>query len=680
MAAPNQYFVDLAALAHVDPDSDEGRSLLDGAVLTFKTLAKADIAALRGTHTHELTEDRDEDRNPVERMRSGEDLGMPIAVQAALVEAWDMMQSQDYFEVLHVEAKCVDDRWRLAGTLDRIVRLKRDITFICFGGETVTLPAGTVLILDIKTGQLRLGNHGDPIYWHGYAIQIASYAQSLPYDPDTGRRGEWGFEINQRWAIIAHLDVLGALEEGEAVCRLILVDIEAGREAGDLVVAAKRWEKRRDVFSIVGAEADDVYFSVPVAAEPEPITPATEETPCPPSIPSETDSPSKSAKTLPSFPSMAGDSSPSSPATPSSSETPSSEPFPALTSPSPTPSAIPTFPSFGNEPSPSVSEASSTSSGTPTPNTTDRPGALEVTETTATESALSPTTDSPRTGTAPTGMSNGSTGSPTATPTTTSTPEQPSSPATSSGAAADTPPASPTDLADQLGGEIVSYAEQHADDLKALAHEMETWPDRTRAALAQAWPNPSVLPTPGQVRRGEAAWTADHVGLLRALLGAAEAPFTDLNATVDTPAKDKAFLTAPAPHPDQAPIDRVELDAVLDTVRASDHLDRINGWLKEGHDNETPWSVRKMPNVVNFERTRLALRLADFCEDDAELTATVLDPDNPYEFKFGEQIGVMTAGECRAVIARIDDLDSGRAYLVYSEVGVPRIVPKVSAP
>lgn len=66
--------------------------------------------------------------------------------------------------------------------------------------------------------------------------------------------------IDQRWAIIAHLDILAALD-GEAKCRLVLVDLEAGRHAGALCVAAREWEKRRDVFSI---PTDDLTVSVPV--------------------------------------------------------------------------------------------------------------------------------------------------------------------------------------------------------------------------------------------------------------------------------------------------------------------------------------------------------------------------------------------------------------------------------
>lgn len=74
--------------------------------------------------------------------------------------------------------------------------------------------------------------------------------------------------IDQRWAIIAHLDVLSALE-GEAKCRLVLVDLEAGRHAGELCVAARQWEKRRDVFSI---PTDDLTVSVPVVP-PNPDAP-----------------------------------------------------------------------------------------------------------------------------------------------------------------------------------------------------------------------------------------------------------------------------------------------------------------------------------------------------------------------------------------------------------------------
>jgi hypothetical protein len=256
-------------------DDADARELLDKIAVKAKNLAQAGLAADRGTHVHERTEDHDTERDWIEAANRGEDLGLPVEVQAALVAAWQSMLQEYDLEVLAVEAVCVDDVWRQAGTLDRIARLRRDLDFILPTGEKVTIAAGTVLILDIKTGKLRLDRSGFVSYWHGYSVQLASYAQSLPYDPDTDTRGEWEWPIAQDYAIIAHLDVLSALE-GEAVCRLVLVDLAAGREAGERCVWAREWEKRTDVFSL---PIDELAVRVPVdaqIAEPAAAQPATE--------------------------------------------------------------------------------------------------------------------------------------------------------------------------------------------------------------------------------------------------------------------------------------------------------------------------------------------------------------------------------------------------------------------
>lgn len=280
-------------LVGLDHESAEFKEAADAVARRAKTVAQAHLAAERGTHHHELTEDVDRDRDPVERMGAGEDLGVPIPVQKALVAAWSAMLTEFDIEILATEASCVDDVWRQAGTLDRVCRLRRDLRFITVTGEYVTLPAGWVGILDIKTGRLRLDRAGFVAYWQGYAVQLASYAQSVRYDPDTDTRSAWEWPIDQHWAVIAHLDVLAALD-GEAVCRLVLVDLEAGRHAGALCVAAKTWEKRTDVFSLplddlavrVPVEMDAVSASTPSAAPPAPPgagpadpTPATEPEP-----------------------------------------------------------------------------------------------------------------------------------------------------------------------------------------------------------------------------------------------------------------------------------------------------------------------------------------------------------------------------------------------------------------
>jgi len=261
-----------AELAELEPeqlnlDDAQTRELLDTIAVHGKAAAQAGIAAERGTHTHALTEDIDLERDWIERARAGEDLGIPADAQRALIDAWEQMLEASGLEILAVEAAVVDDWWRQAGTLDRIARLGRDLSFVLPGGEKVTLPAGTVVVLDVKTGRLR-ADRGIVSYWHGYAVQVASYAQSVPYDVDTGQRSEWPWPIEQRWAIIAHLDVLAALD-GHATCRLVLVSLDAGRDAGERCVWARQWERRTDIFSLVNDD-DDTTVVVEVAAPSAP--------------------------------------------------------------------------------------------------------------------------------------------------------------------------------------------------------------------------------------------------------------------------------------------------------------------------------------------------------------------------------------------------------------------------
>lgn len=243
-------WVDLLDLAQLDPDTDEAKELADTIWVRARAAAEANLSADRGTHGHALTEDHDEERDWIERAKAGEDLGLPVDVQTALVGAWDAMLERDGLEILAVEASCVDDTWRLAGTLDRIARTTRPLRFARFGGEVVEIPAGTVLVLDVKTGKHRVDSRGVVQYWQAYAVQIASYAQSRPYDTETEQRGDWPWSIDQDHALIAHLDVLGALA-GEPSCTLVHVDLIAGRDHGGACVQqAKAWERRDDVFSI----------------------------------------------------------------------------------------------------------------------------------------------------------------------------------------------------------------------------------------------------------------------------------------------------------------------------------------------------------------------------------------------------------------------------------------------
>lgn len=256
------------ALIVDDYDTEEWRSDADGVVVATKRVAKAGIAAERGTHAHELTEDDDNDRDIITRIEAGEELGLDETVQRSLVQAWRDMLERDGLEILAVEAAVVHDGYRQAGTLDRIARLTRPLRFTLHGGEIVDLPAGTVLILDIKSGKRRRRGNGTAMYWQSYAVQVAVYAGAVPYDVDTDTRGTWPFEIDQHWAVIAHLDVLAAID-GTPSCDLVLVDIEAGRRAADLCLAAKHWASEHTVFSVSQLDAPQ---STPATT----VEPATE--------------------------------------------------------------------------------------------------------------------------------------------------------------------------------------------------------------------------------------------------------------------------------------------------------------------------------------------------------------------------------------------------------------------
>lgn len=242
-----------------DAEFDDCLGELDAIVVLAKKFAKANLAAEQGTHVHELTEDVDvEERDPILRMERGEEHELPIEVQQAMLEAWRQGCETYGLVMLEVERKVVHDGWRQAGTLDRLALLSQDIRF----ANGVTLPAGTVILLDIKTGKITVTN--DKVeYWHNYAVQCAVYAASRPYDVDADTRGEWEHEINQDWAIIAHLPVKEVLA-GKATLRLVLCDIKAGREAITTIVEPMlAWQARRDLFAFTHGDEPTVVIDVP---------------------------------------------------------------------------------------------------------------------------------------------------------------------------------------------------------------------------------------------------------------------------------------------------------------------------------------------------------------------------------------------------------------------------------
>ena len=259
----------LVALGELERDTNPWNDAADAVIARAKKVADANIAAERGTHMHAVVEDDSVERNWVVRAEAGEDMGLPTAVQEAMLEAYRLMLIAYGLRVLCVERRVVHDGWRQAGTLDAVCVLERDITFMLPDGEAVTLKAGTIVVLDLKTGKLYDAKGKSKIdagYWHSYCVQIAAYAGAVPYDCDTDTRTEWEWDIDQRWALIAHLPVDEALA-GKATCRLVLVDLELGREVVEnVVLPAKAWQARRDVFAHVAPHEPAVELPIDIAA------------------------------------------------------------------------------------------------------------------------------------------------------------------------------------------------------------------------------------------------------------------------------------------------------------------------------------------------------------------------------------------------------------------------------
>ena len=153
----------------------KGRALLyDGASSwPFDSYEGIDgVYAARGSWIHTLTENIDlgitlDDDAAADFGQQGIDLGIPADIQLEIADGYVAFRKAHGLTAVHVEVKCVNDTHRVAGTIDRIDRTAD----------------GRHVIGDVKTG-------GDVVKV-ATAVQLALYADSLPYDIDTETRGEW---------------------------------------------------------------------------------------------------------------------------------------------------------------------------------------------------------------------------------------------------------------------------------------------------------------------------------------------------------------------------------------------------------------------------------------------------------------------------------------------------------
>ena len=227
---------DLLALAASGRDD---KTRLDQVVAQALDAASTSARANLGTALHALTETVD---------RGGTLAGVPTDLVGDL-DAYQSARDAAGLDVVDVEGFVVVDQLQVAGTFDRIYRL-RD---------------GSQVIGDLKTGasiDLAAG---------AIAIQLACYAHGAYYQAATGERTPLP-DVDQIRALIVHAPA------GKATCSLHWIDIHLGWAAADLAAAVREYRRKAkgllsaadldlvdvDVFALVAAAATvdqliDVY-------------------------------------------------------------------------------------------------------------------------------------------------------------------------------------------------------------------------------------------------------------------------------------------------------------------------------------------------------------------------------------------------------------------------------------
>jgi hypothetical protein len=187
----------LLSISAAQDDKMAVNSLIEDAM----QVAGANKAANIGTAIHSFAE----------RLDLGLELGVIPPEYLPDIKAYE--ETTKILNNKFIEQFSVLDKYKIAGTPDRVVE---------YNGE--------LFIADIKTGRI---DHPNNI-----SIQLAIYANGLPYDPATAIRGTWG-EVNKEKAIIIHLPA------GSGTCKLVWIDIKEGFKGLQFAMKARQWRDQK---------------------------------------------------------------------------------------------------------------------------------------------------------------------------------------------------------------------------------------------------------------------------------------------------------------------------------------------------------------------------------------------------------------------------------------------------
>lgn len=181
----------------LDPDLDKAEMghIVEDAAQAAGSSRAADI----GTQLHEATERHD----------LGQDIG-PIGTYKRHLDAYINATRNITWHAIEQFRVC--DELQIGGTADR-----------------VALIDGSLVIADIKTGGL----------WDvgKMAQQLAVYAHSVPYNPQTGQREADPYPVNTEMGLLIHL------QEKTGECDLYWLNLTIGWEGVQLSARVRQWRQ-----------------------------------------------------------------------------------------------------------------------------------------------------------------------------------------------------------------------------------------------------------------------------------------------------------------------------------------------------------------------------------------------------------------------------------------------------
>lgn len=235
----------VAQASAVETNEGDDRKLLDEIAEKAHEAGKGNVGADIGTALHKLSE----------RADKGEDMSWLAAELHDAIFVY--LEQMKIFKVLAAETFVACDEVQSAGSFDRVVMLLVDLEFNQNqGGKIVKviIPAGTVLVVDLKTGKASSAKYWGPTY----GVQQTVYACGEPYLPGQGRitweelLGE-GLRPSTDWALILHVPGDKPADAG-----LMVVDLEDGRALADLAVAVRQARKIKSLLTDAWPVIDQV--------------------------------------------------------------------------------------------------------------------------------------------------------------------------------------------------------------------------------------------------------------------------------------------------------------------------------------------------------------------------------------------------------------------------------------